>query len=318
MTAQRNTADDTRPARTAAVRTQRPDATVDGEITPTVRAVRHLIAVLIAGALVAGVVRAVVSTGSAADRLVAGLTLSQVCLAAVLILLGGFVEGFGFGLSLGTHWPATRNIGTLMLRGDPEAAHRITAGLVGVIGVALAVLAPNPATLAGVGLIVATALFGWGTLHVLAGRMPSLVHGIHGLLAYGVLACYLSELVGHGEDFGSFLFGSAPVRTVLVAVLLGGMTTAGRGFGRPIGEFTVPRRASHWTVLVHILAALAVVSVLGTQLPDYRIAFTLAVVQVLVGFLLFHGVNLRPQSPGLLVAVHHLMVISILTAILAA
>lgn len=290
---------------------------MDGEITPTVKAIRHLIAVLILGALVAGTVRAITAAGTGTDRLVAGLTLSQVCLAAVLILLGGFVEGFGFGLSLGTHWPATRNIGTLMLRGDPEAAHRITAGLVGVIGIALAILAPNPATIAGVGLIIATALFGWGTLHVLAGRMPSLIHGIHGLLAYGVLACYLAELVGHGDDVAGFLLGSAPVRTVLVAVLLGGMTTAGRGFGKPIGEFTVPRRMSHWTVLVHILAALSVVAVLGMHLPEYRIAFILAVVQVLVGFLLFHGVNLRPQTPGLLVAVHHLMVISILTAILA-
>lgn len=302
----------------AATRPVKPDDTVDGEITATVRVIRGLIAVLVIGALAAGVVRALTVTGGGADRLVAGLVLSQVCLAAVLILLGGFVEGFGFGLSLGTHWPATRNIGTLLLRGDPEAAHRITAGLVGVIGIVLAILAPNPATIAGLCLIIATGLFGWGTLHVLAGRMPSLVHGIHGLLAYGVLACYLAEIVGHGDDVGSFLFGSAPVRTVLVAVLLGGMTTAGRGFGKAIGEFTVPRRASHWTVLVHVLAALSVVSVLGMGLPDHRLAFTLAVVQVLVGFLLFHGVNLRPQTPGLLVATHHAMVIAILTAIVAA
>ncbi|MBU2793669.1 cytochrome C oxidase assembly protein, partial [Acidithiobacillus thiooxidans] len=55
----------------------------------------------------------------------------------VLILLGSIVEGFGYGLSLGTKWPYTRNIVVLMVRGDPEAAHRVVATLVGLVALAL-------------------------------------------------------------------------------------------------------------------------------------------------------------------------------------
>ncbi len=67
----------------------------------------------------------------------------------ILILLGSLVEGFGFGLSLGTNWPYTRNILVLLIRGDPEAAHRIVATLVGLIGVALVILAPASLTING-------------------------------------------------------------------------------------------------------------------------------------------------------------------------
>ena len=99
---------------------------VDGEITATVRVVRACITLLIVGALVAGAVRAVADSSSGKDALVSGLSLTAVLLAGVLILLGSLVEGFGFGLSLGTNWPYTRNILVLLVRGDPEAAHRMT------------------------------------------------------------------------------------------------------------------------------------------------------------------------------------------------
>ncbi|MDE3141527.1 MAG: cytochrome C oxidase assembly protein, partial [Pseudomonadota bacterium] len=39
-----------------------------------------------------------------------GLTVAEVLFAVALILLGSIVEGFGWGLSLGTRWPYTRNI----------------------------------------------------------------------------------------------------------------------------------------------------------------------------------------------------------------
>jgi hypothetical protein len=291
---------------------------VEGEITTTVRLVRLLITGLVVAAVVAGIARGLTTSASGKDAVVSGMYLTQTALAAILILLGSLVEGYGFGLSLGTKWPYTRNILVLLVRGDPEAAHRIVATLVGLIGVALVILAPSSLTINGLVLIVATALFGVGTLHVLAGRLPSIVHGVHGLLAYGVFLCYLGTLYVPGVDFWAYLGEMGALHCLLLAVLLGGMTTGQRGFGQPIEAFTWPRSSSQLTMIVHLLSALAMVATLGWLMPDYSTAFYLAVAQVLVGFLLFHAVNLRPKSPGILVAFHQGMALSIALAIVAA
>ena len=294
-----------------------PASVVEGEITTTVRVVRLLIALLLAAAVAAGIARGVAGSQSGTGAVVGGMLLTQAALAAILILLGSLVEGFGFGLSLGTQWPYTRNILVLLIRGDPEAAHRIVATLVGLLGVALALAAPTPATIGGLVLIVATALLGVGTLHVLAGRIPSFVHGTHGLLAYGVFLCYLGSLFSHGGDFWSYLGSTSGLHAVLLTVFLGGMTTGQRGFGRPIEEFAWPRTLSQWVVIVHVVSALSVVATLGWLMPAYPLAFYLSVGQVGVGFLLFHAVNLKPSSPGILVAVHQAAVLSITLAIVA-
>jgi len=290
---------------------------VAGETTPTVRLVRLLTAAWLVGAVVAGVWRGIAVAEPGRSAVVDGLLVTQVALAAILILLGSFVEGFGFGLSLGTRWPYTRNIFVLAMQGDPEAAHRITATLVGLIAVALVFLTPSSATITGLVLIVLTALLGMGTLHVLAGRMPSFVHGTHGLLAYGVLLCYLVLLVAHDAAFWSYLGTTPALHAVLLTVFLGGMTTGQRGFGTPIDAFSWPRRSSQWVFVVHLCSALAVVATLGWLMPEYPVAFGLAVAQTLVGFLLFHAVNLRPKSPGILVALHQAMVLCIAVAIVA-
>lgn len=291
---------------------------VEGEITPLVRLVRLLIAALFVAAVVAGISRGAASPETGKGAVVSGLYLTQTVLAAILILLGSLVEGFGFGLSLGTRWPYTRNILVLLIRGDPEAAHRIAATLVGVIAVALVILAPTSATMSGLALIVATALLGIGTLHVLSGRLPSFVHGVHGLLAYGVFLCYLGSLFAHGHDFWSYLGSTGGLHAVLLTVFLGGMTTGQRGFGQPIGAFDWPRRVPQWVATVHVLSALSVVATLGWLMPEYPAAFALAVGQFAVGFLLFHAVNLKPKSPGILVAFHQAMALSIALAIVAA
>lgn len=291
---------------------------VEGEVTTAVRLVRLLITVLIVGAVVAGIVRGFTISASGKDAVVGGLYLTQAALAAILILLGSFVEGFGFGLSLGTRWPYTRNIVVLMVQGDPEAAHRIVATLVGLIGVALVILAPASATITGLALIVVTALLGVGTLHVLAGRLPSVVHGVHGLLAYGVFLCYLMPLYVPGLGVWTYLHAQGALHAPLLAVLLGGMTTGQRGFGQPIGAFYWPRRFPQLVMIVHLLCALTVVGALGARMPTFPVAFYLAVAQVLVGFLLFHAVNLKPKSPGILVAFHQAMALSIVLAIVAA
>ncbi|HMX71774.1 MAG TPA: hypothetical protein PKA56_08465 [Solirubrobacterales bacterium] len=291
---------------------------VEGEVTTTVRVVRLLITGLVLAAVVAGIVRGLTTPDSGGGAVVSGLFLTQVALAAVLILLGGFVEGLGFGLSLGTNWPYTSNIWVLLIQGDPEAAHRIVATLVGLIGLVLVTLAPTSATINGLILIVLTAALGMGTLHVLSGRLPSLVHGVHGLLAYGVFVSYLMTIYQPGVNFWSYLSDTPTLCVVLFAVLLGGMTTGHRGFGEPIGAFSWPQRAPQVVMIIHLFAALMAVAALGSTMPDYPVAFYLAVAQVVVGFLLFHAVNLKPRTPGVLVAVHQSVVLAITVAIVAA
>ena len=291
---------------------------VEGEMTPTVRLVRLLITAFVVAAVVAGVVRGFTISATGKGAVVGGMELTETVLAATLILIGSFVEGFGFGLSLGTRWPYTRNILVLMLEGDPEAAHRIVATLVGVLGVALLALAPGSATISGAVLIVVTALLGIGTLHVLAGRLPSVVHGVHGLLAYGVFLAYLSTLYVPHDELWSYLGSTSALHALLLTVFLGGMTTGHRGFGQPIGAFDWPRRQPQVVMIVHLLSALSVVATLGWLMPRYPVAFYLSVAQVSVGFLLFHAVNLKPKNPGILVALHQGMVLSIVLAVVAA
>lgn len=291
---------------------------VEGEMTTAVRLVRLLITFLFVVAVGAGIVRGLTSSESGKDAVVSGMYLTQAGLAAILILLGSFVEGFGFGLSLGTHWPYPRNIVVLMIEGDPEAAHRIVATLVGLIGVALVILEPTSATISGLVLIVATALLGVGTLYVLAGRLPSVVHGVHGLLAYGVFLCYLSALYVPGVDFWPYINSLIPLKVLLITIFLGGMTTAQRGFGKPIEAFYWPRGLPQLIMIVHLFCALGVVTTLGRLMPQFPVAFYLAAAQVLVGFLLFHAVNLKPKNPGVLVAFHQGMALSIALAIVAA
>ncbi len=292
-----------------------PRGAVEGEMSAAVRLIGVIMASLVAAAMLLGVWRALHGPLAGKAALVDGLFLTQTLLASTLILLGSTVEGYGYGLSLGTRWPYTRNILLLMLRGDPEAAHRVVATLVGLVALALAVLAPGWATYSGLGLVVATALFGMGTLYVLAGRAPALVHGTHGLLAYGVLLIYLAGLTFPGMNCWTYLRATSALHPLLLTVFLGGMTTGQRGFGQPIGAFYKPRRTAHWMVVCHVLAALSVVATLGWLMPAYPVAFYIALAQISVGFLLFQAVNLAPKNPGAIVPFHQFAVLLITYAI---
>ena len=288
---------------------------IEGEMTLSVRVVGWFITGMLLVAVAVGLWQGTTSHQGLLRDVVEGLKASEVGFALVLILLGSIVEGFGYGLSLGTRWPYTRNIAVLMLRGDPEAAHRMVATLVGLVGLALVILSPSVNTISGLSLIVVTALFGMGTLYVLAGRVPAFVHGTHGLLAYGVFLIYLTGLVYPGLNFWIYLGAMSALHALLLAVFLGGMTTGQRGFGTAIGPFVKPQKASQWSIAAHVSAALLLVATLGWMMPTYPIAFYLAVTQVAVGFLLFHAVNLKPKDPGVLVAFHQSMVLLMCLAI---
>ena len=287
---------------------------VEGEMTPLVRWIGRIVSGMLILSIAAGIWQGFSHHG-VLSGVIHGLKASEVGFAIVLILLGSLVEGFGYGLSLGTKWPYTRNIVVLMLRGDPEAAHRVVATLVGLVALALVLLDPGITTISGLSLIIVTALFGMGTLYVLAGRAPAFVHGTHGLLAYGVFLIYLTGLAYPGLNFWTYLEAMGALHALLLAVFLGGMTTGQRGFGTPIGAFVQPRKASQWTIAAHISAGLLLVATLGWMMPAYPIAFYLAVCQFGVGFLLFHAVSLKPKDPGIMVAFHQGMVLLMALAI---
>lgn len=93
---------------------------IEGEMTSAVRVIGLVIAGLVAGAILLGLGRASTSAQPGAAALVSGLFFTEVALAGILILLGSIVEGFGYGLSLGTNWPYTRNILVLMVQEIPR------------------------------------------------------------------------------------------------------------------------------------------------------------------------------------------------------
>lgn len=288
---------------------------VEGEMTLTVRIIGLGIGSLVLAAIILGIWRGLSSPLSVKGALVSGLMLSEVIFAIALMLLGSIVEGFGYGLSLGTRWPYTRNIVILMLRGDPEAAHRVLATAVGLTAVALAILHPDKMTFTGLGLIITTALFGMGTLYVLAGRAPAFVHGTHGLLAYLVFLNYLVGIAYPGTNMLAFVDVTIALHALLFTIFMGGMVTGQRGFGQAIEPFLHPKKTSQWIFMVHGFSALLVLGTLGWLSSSYPVAFGLAVFQAAVGFFLFHAVNLKPKSPGAIVAFHQLMVLLITSAI---
>ncbi|MHB1283679.1 MAG: COX15/CtaA family protein [Metallibacterium scheffleri] len=286
-----------------------------GHRSPILRVIGIAISAWLLLAVVAGAWAGLTAPASGTAALVQGLTVAEVLFAVALILLGSIVEGFGWGLSLGTRWPYTRNIVTLLLRGDPEAAHRMLATMVGLIALALAILHPVESSFVGLGLVIVTALFGMGTLYVLAGRAPAVVHGTHGLLAYLVFLDYLVALHLPGVSFPIYLEATGALHAVLLALFLGGMVTGQRGFGKAIEAFVRPKGAAQWIFILHGLAALLVIGTLGWMEALYPVAFVLALVQAAVGFFVFHAVNLKPRHPGALVVFHQAMVLLITSAI---
>ncbi len=242
------------------------------------------------------------------------LILVQVVLAASLIVVGGMVEGYGYGLSLGTRWPYTRNIVVLAFRGDPEAWHRIIATLLGLNALAILALDAGQLAWTGLGLIVFTALLGMATLFVLAGKAPSPLQGLHGLLAYSTLFTYLL-LLTRGPGLGFYLKTGIPLHSFLFVIFMGGMVTGQRGFAKAIGTFTWPRTLPQWVWVVHGLAVLLFLLTLAYETPTNNVALLFLLGQVGLGFLTFQAVNARADRPGILVPFHQLFSVGIAFAL---
>ncbi len=243
------------------------------------------------------------------------LLIIQVIAMAGLIVIGGLVEGYGYGLSLGTQWPYHKKMFTRAALTDPEIWHRFLATLLGLNAIAILALSPRANTIAGLVLIAATALLGIATLHVLAGKAPAFFHGLHGLLAYSTYITYLLVLHAGSLPAWTYVGLMVPLHPFLLMIFLGGMVTGQRGYQRPIGPFVLPRTKGQWVFALHYLAGLLFLLTLGFYARAYSGALVLALAQFVFGFMLFHAVNTSPKRPGILVAFHQAMALLILLAL---
>lgn len=246
--------------------------------------------------------------------LVGALASAQAILAALLIVVGGTVEGYGYGLSLGTKWPYTRGMARLAKAGDPEVWHRIIATLLGLNSLVILVLKPALPEITGFVLIALTALLGMATLYVLAGKAPSLFQGLHDLLAYLTLLTYLLIATDSQTNLGVYLLTKTPLHSFLLVLFLGGVVTGQRGFKKPIGHFVIPNTLAQWIWVVHGLSALLFTLTLAYFVRIYTVAFILLMVQIGVGVLVYQAVNKSAEKPGILVPVHQLLTVLILVS----
>ena len=233
-------------------------------------------------------------------------------LAASAIVLGGIVEGYGYGLSLGTNWPYTRDIHLLALKGDPEAIHRIVATAIGLLALALVILYPTPVTAIGLGLLVLTALLGMATLYVLAGKAPAFLQGLHDIVAYSVFITYLLATLGVTSlsSYISFLESAITPPHVLYFVLfLGGWVTGSRRMVKPIGDVRVPRGETQWVWVFHgIFSIIFLASLIYLKM---WIGLGLALIQILVGLWVYWTINKNPAKPGISIGIHQLVTVGI-------
>ncbi|MEJ2770389.1 MULTISPECIES: cytochrome C oxidase assembly protein [unclassified Stygiolobus] len=237
-------------------------------------------------------------------------------LAATTIILGGIVEGYGYGLSLGTNWPYTRDIMSVAIKGDPEAIHRISATLVGLISLTLLVLDFNMITLIGFVSVIFTALLGMATLYVLAGKLPSIFQGLHDIAAYTTFVSYLLLATQFpASQFISFLEDAIiPPHFLYFVIFMGGVVTGTRRMRLSIGDVRRPKNKLQWAWAIHGIAALIFfVALIYLQM---WIALAFGVAEAVIGILTYKAINKNPEKPGILIGLHQLFSLAVVVALL--
>ncbi len=257
-------------------------------------------------------------------RRVTALAWSAAVCTYLLIILGGIVRITGSGLGCGDHWPLCNgdlfpplnDIGTVI-----EWSHRLVAGLVSVLVVALAVVdwwdgsrgrfvdrGPGvrtpTAAIAAVGLLVLQILLGAITVKL---ELPAWSIVLH----LGTAMLLLATLLMIAVDSRPVLPTRAALllTLTLVTVLLGALTAnlgaaaACHGFPLCNGQIWItagPLAVIHWIhrLLAYSLAIVAVVWAFRTRSRAAYIVVGLVVLQVSIGA----GIVLLGLPTGLQVA----------------
>ncbi|AEB95926.1 hypothetical protein [Metallosphaera cuprina] len=236
-------------------------------------------------------------------------------LAGLTVILGGIVEGYGYGLSLGTKWPYTRDIHQIALKGDPEALHRISATIVGLLSLAFLILSPSVITVIGFVSVVFTALLGMATLYVLAGKLPSIFQGLHDIAAYTTFVTYLLiflQGLGYNVNIVQFLEQAIiPPHFLYFVIFMGGVVTGLRRMTKPIGQVKKPQGKLQWAWAIHGL--LALIFVIAVIYLHFWLTLAFTVAEVAVGLLVYRSINKNPGKPGITIGLHQLF--SLLTVV---
>lgn len=265
------------------------------------------------------------------------LALLETAIAGTNIVLGGVVEGYGYGLSLGTKWPYTKDMMQIAAKKDPEALHRIMATLVGLLSLGLLIFYPSPFTEIGFLSIVATALLGMATLYVLAGKLPSPFQGIHDIAAYTTFVSYFLLFL-HSEGYFSvnvvsFLIQAIePPHFLYFVIFMGGVVTGTRRMRAKIGdvlnhakklapkaEFSPSKRPEDpnaqrkLQIAWGIHGILAVIFVIAVLILHYWLTFIFTLGVIGVGLWVYKSINRDPLKPGASIATHQFF--SLLTVV---
>jgi len=241
-------------------------------------------------------------------------------LAGLAIVLGGIVEGYGYGLSLGTNWPYTRDILQLAAKGDPEAIHRIVATLLGIFSLVLLIIDYNMITLIGFIAIVVTALLGMATLYVLAEKLPSIFQGFHDLAAYTVYISYLilaTNYVSPDKYLGFLISTLIPPHILYLVIFMGGVVTGTRRMKLAIGtinDVIKPKNKIQWAWVIHGIITL--IFLIELIIFKYWIPLILALIEIAVGLFAYYQINKNQVKPGISIGLHQLFSLAVVTSII--
>ena len=251
------------------------------------------------------------------DEILAYLT---ALLSGLAIVLGGIVEGYGYGLSLGTNWPYTNNILQLAVKGDPEAIHRIVATLLGVLALILLIIDFNTITLVGFIAIVFTALLGMATLYVLVGKLPSIFQGFHDIAAYTTFVSYLilaTNYVSPNKYLGFLINAITPPHILYLVIFMGGVVTGTRRMKLTIGtinDVIKPKNGLQWAWVIHgILSAIFFIELI---IFKYWIPLIFSIIEIAVGLSVYYKINKNPTKPGIFVGLHQLFSLAVVVSLL--
>ncbi|MEM1629415.1 MAG: cytochrome C oxidase assembly protein [Saccharolobus sp.] len=248
------------------------------------------------------------------------LSALEALLAATTIVFGGIVEGYGYGLSLGTNWPYTNDILQLAAKKDPEAIHRILATIVGILSIVILIIHPSIISAIGFIAVIFTALLGMATLYVLAGKLPSIFQGFHDIAAYTTFVTYflitLQGLQIFKLNIVSFLISAIiPPHFLYFVIFMGGVVTGTRRMKLKIGTpWAKESERNVWLQIGWIIHGIsAIIFILATILLHYWLTLIFTILEILIGLWVWESTNRNPLKPGASVAFHQLF--SILTVV---